>query len=762
MTLTKGTRLGPYEVGAVIGSGGMGVVYRARDTRLDREVALKVLQHRRQRDPDAVTRFERESRAVAALSHPNIVAIHDVGTHEGLPYAVSELLEGQPLRDRLRDGPLPWREAAQVGVAVADGLSAAHGRGIVHRDLKPENLFVTAEGRVKILDFGLAWWGGEVGPVTSPASSPTQLGGDGAGVMGTIGYMSPEQARGLPVGPESDIFSLGCVLYELVTGRRPFERATAPDTLAALLNDTPEQVAASGRHVPLELSRLIAHCLEKAPQRRFRSARDLEFALRGVLTDSDVVRGMERRPGGRGRARSVAVLPFANLSGDRELDYLGDGLAESLINTLAQVPRLRVVPRATVFRYKGRDISPRAAGVELNADLLLTGRVLQRGDRLDVQADLIDTSTESQLWGQRYGRALDDAFAVQEEIAREIAGAMRLKFAPASRGPRKAPAPARQAPDPGAYRAYLRGRHLWSTWTAEGFRLAAEWFQQAIDGDPAYAAAWAGLADVYGAAAFYGYMPAGEVLPRARAAAKRALELDPDLAEAHATLAVDLLFFDWDLPGAGRAATRAVRLDPSYATGHAYHALVLACHGRHAEALDAAQRAETLDPLSLLAASTVAWVQMFAGDAAAALGQVHHILDLDPKFPEARGLAVWIYESTGHYEPAAREARAWLPLFGLPPEAADRLAEAFAARGERGYWEERLALIEQTRTSGGQSAFYTAAVLMSLGRPDEALGRLEDATAAHEGSLVFLRVHPAFKTLHGTPRFEALAARVGV
>jgi len=762
MTLTEGTRLGPYEVGAVIGSGGMGVVYRARDTRLDRDVALKVLQHRRQRDPDAVTRFERESRAVAALSHPNIVAIHDVGTHEGLPYAVSELLEGQPLRDRLRDGPLPWREAAQVGVAVADGLSAAHGRGIVHRDLKPENLFVTAEGRVKILDFGLAWWGGEVGPVTSPASSPTQLAGDGAGVVGTIGYMSPEQARGLPVGPESDIFSLGCVLYELVTGRRPFERATASDTLAALLTDTPERVAASGRHVPFELSRLIAHCLEKAPERRFRSARDLEFALRGVLADSDVVRGMQRRPGGRGRARSIAVLPFANLSGDRELDYLGDGLAESLINTLAQVPRLRVVPRATVFRYKGRDISSRAAGVELNADLLLTGRVLQRGDRLDVQAELVDTSTESQLWGQRYGRALDDAFAVQEEIAREIAGAMRLKFAPASRGLRKVPAPARQAPDPEAYRAYLRGRHLWSKWTAEGFRRAAEWFQQAIDRDPAYAAAWAGLADVYGAAAFYGYMPAGEVLPRARAAAKRALELDPDLAEAHATLAVDLLFFDWDLPGAERAATRAVRLDPAYATGHAYHALVLACRGRLAEALDAAQRAETLDPLSLLAASTVAWVQMFAGDAAAALGQVHHILDLDPKFPEARGLAVWIYESTGHYEPAAREARAWLPVFGLPAEAADRLAEAFAARGERGYWEERLALIDQIGTCGGQSAFYTAAVLMSLGRSDEALGQLEDATAGHEGSLVFLRVHPAFTTLHGTPRFEALAARVGV
>ena len=414
MWLAPGTQLGPYQVLAPLGAGGMGEVYRGRDSRLGRDVAIKVLPEHLARDPQALSRFEREARAVAALSHPNIVAIHDVGRDGDVSYCVTELLEGETLRAALTRGPLPWRKAAETGMAVAEGLASAHSKGVTHRDLKPENLFLTSDGRVKILDFGLARYKPQEAASASVAQTETSEGT----VMGTAGYMSPEQVRGLAAGPSSDIFSLGCVLYEMVSGGRAFAGDTAVETMSLILRDQPAELARSGKHLPVEFDRLISHCLEKHPEQRFQSARDLAFDLKSMLSGSGSQTPASQTAGKA--IDSIAVLPFANSSGDPDTEYLCDGITESIINSLSQIGRqLRVVPRSTVFRHKGKDFDPQALGRELQARAVLTGRVRQRGETLVVAAELVDVLEGSQLWGERYNRKVSDIFALEEEISRK-------------------------------------------------------------------------------------------------------------------------------------------------------------------------------------------------------------------------------------------------------------------------------------------------------------------------------------------------------
>jgi len=553
-----GRELGRYQMLSLLGAGGMGEVYRAKDTRLGREVAVKILPPHLADDPEALSRFEREARAVAALSHPNILAIHDFGTEHGVSYAVMELLEGETLGARLKRSALEWREAVEIGIAVTEGLQAAHAKGIIHRDLKPENIFLTTEGRVKILDFGIARVKRQVSveaPSWSTVAETTQPGT----VRGTVVYMSPEQVRGEVVEAPSDLFSFGSVCYEMLTGEQLFARESTAETMAAILRDDPPALAGSGRAIPEELERLIRDCLEKGQAERYQTARELLTDLKQLkqrlelqADSASVMSGRTARPSRRPRSgkaiNSLAVLPLANASADAQAEYLSDGITESLINSLSHLPQLRVMARSTVFRYKGQAVDPQEVGRQLQVQAVLLGRVLPLGDQLVIKTELVDVADGSQLWGEQYHRRLSDIFAVQEEIAQEISEKLRLKL----RGEEQRRLTKRYTENTEAYRHYLKGRYHWNKRTEEGMRKGIEYFRQALEEDPTYALAYAGLADCYQSLSNYNFLSPKEAMPRARAAIMKALEIDETLAEAHTSLAYLRTMYDWDWLGARR------------------------------------------------------------------------------------------------------------------------------------------------------------------------------------------------------------------
>nr|MDQ5872187.1 protein kinase [Acidobacteriota bacterium] len=608
MTLSAGTRLGPYEILAPLGAGGMGEVYRARDAKLDRDVAIKVLPQSVAADPDTLARFEREAKAVAALSHPNILSIFDFGAQEGISYAVMELLEGETLRGKLDAGPITQKQAVDYALQVAKGLAAAHEKGIVHRDLKPENLFVSRDGHVKILDFGLAKRVEAVAP-GKETSAPTNSGHTEPGtVMGTAGYMSPEQVKGFAVDHRSDIFSFGTILYELLSGKKAFKRETSAETMAAILRDEPPELSESGRNISPALDRIVQHCLEKDRDHRFQSARDIAFALSETSGPAAAsgAQAARKRPR-RGRLAiglgvvalaaaalwlrpgktidSLAVLPFVNAGGDPNAEYLSDGITESLINSVSQIPGIRVVSRASAFHYKGKDVGARAVGRELGVRAVLTGRIVQRGDALSIRAELVDARDDTHLWGEEYNRRLSDILAVQEEIARDISGKLRQRLT----GEEKKRLTKLYTENAEAYGLYLKGRYHWNKRTGEDIQKGIGYFQQAIEKDPTYALAYAGLADSYAILYQYAGLPSSETFPKAKAAASKALEIDDSLAQAHATLASVHQHSDWDFSAAEKEYRRAIELDPKYPTAHHWYSLFLSELGRHEPAIAEAE-----------------------------------------------------------------------------------------------------------------------------------------------------------------------------
>jgi serine/threonine protein kinase len=749
MPLSPGQRFAQYEIMSRLGSGGMGEVYRARDLRLDREVAVKVMAEHIAADPEMRRRFETEAKAVAALSHPSILAIHELIIIDGVPVAVMELLEGETLRHRLTHGAMDWREAVRIGAAIADGLSAAHAKGVVHRDLKPENVFLTSGGLVKILDFGLALQRLDDASATATVARTAQ-----GIVLGTFGYMSPEQVMGERVDGRSDVFATGCILFEMITGRRLFGGATPQEIIASLMHDSARAIEPFGPTAPPELHTIVSRAVERDRDRRFGTAQDLAMALHSLLTGSAAA-----APGRRARARgkSLAVLPFVNAGADPHLEHIADGIAESIINSLSQLAGVRVVPRSLVFRYKGLQTDPATVGLALNARTILTGRVLQQGDVLNIQAELVDTQTESQLWGEQFRQSTQDLLTVQQEIAWHISEALRLKLT----GAQKKKLRKRATVNPDAYQEYLRGRYHWNNFSSDSLRRAREHFERAVELDPTYALAYAGLGDAYGAMAYYGHVAPAEGFPRASAAARRALELDPDVADAHVTLAIERLFWGWDRPAAEREIQTAIKLNPKLALAHSVFGLIAAIGGRHEEALQHVLHARELDPLSLFINVGVAWIHHFAGRADEAIREALAAREIVPGFEEAGNVLISSYEELGRYEEAAAiiaQQRCW----GLMLDG-QALAEAFRNGGAQEYWRQRLELIDRVAADAPPSVFFAKAVVqLHLGQVDEALHHLDRMVEEHVGGCVFLGVDPCISALAGHPRYESVLRRIGV
>ena len=779
MPLAAGTKLGPYEILAPIGAGGMGEIYRAKDARLEREVAIKVLPEHLAKDTGALTRFEREAKAVAALSHPNILALFDVGSEQGISFAVTELLEGETLRSRLAMR-LPWSEAVQIGVAIADGLAAAHSKGIIHRDLKPENIFLTSDGRVKILDFGLARM--KSAPASSDETAPLSETREGT-VMGTVGYMAPEQVRGERVDAPGDIFSLGCILYEMSSGQRAFSRETAAQTMAAILETQPPDLPGSGRQIPAELTRVVIHCLEKHPRQRFQSAQDLAFALRAISgsgSSSSTREGRRRVPrlawvaGGLavllaaaavywnyGTTRpiaSLAVLPFANVGANPDTEYLSDGITENLINSLSQLPNLRVVPRSLAFANKGKEVDPRKVGRDLNVGAVLMGRVVQRGDSLNIQAELVDVENVSQLWGQQYNRKLSDIIVIQEEISKAVA--QRLGLRPSGEDEKRLTR--RYTQNPEAHQLYLRGRYLWNRRTAQTLRRAAEYFQQAIEKDPGYALAWAGLADAYNVYSFYRMSSPKDSATKAREAARKALELDDTLAEAHASIAYGLRQ-EWDWVGAEREFQRAIALNPDYPTAHMWYGTTLSALGRQEESMRELRRAQETDPLSLIINAEIGRQFYFARQYDQAIEHFRKTIDeMDPNFGVAHYYLGLALEERGRYQEAIEEFQKWFDLSAGDPAAIAALAHAYGASGNKSEAQKRIAQLHALSKSRYVAPVDLAVAYIGLGDKDRSMEWLEKAYEDRSAWLIWIKVDPRFDVLHADPRFRDLLRRMGL
>jgi eukaryotic-like serine/threonine-protein kinase len=760
--LVPGSRVGPYEVVSLLGEGGMGQVYRGRDPRLGREIAIKVLAKESWHDADAIARLEREARAIAALSHPNIVAVHDVGREDGTFYLVTELLEGATLRDQIRVAPMSWRRAVEVGAEVAEGLAAAHAKAIVHRDLKPENIFLTSDGRVKVLDFGLAQ--------TDPAlldrdetNIPTTkwFQTHPGTVIGTLGYMSPEQLRGEAVDPSADIFSLGCILYEMVTAKKPFHRESGAATIAAILKDEITTEDLRSADVPAEFQHIIEGCVRKSPTTRFQSARDLALTLRAIGSSAagineTLIRDITRpRPKKAKSIDSIAVLPLHNESRDPNTEYLADGITEGLINRFSQLPKLKVMARSTVFRYKNRDVDAQSVARELRVRAVLTGRVHHIGDRIVISVELVDALDGSLMWGETYNRELADLIKLQEEMSQEIADKLSLKLT----GAEKKKLRKRATHNSEAYQLYLKGRHHWNRRTGESLRKGIQLFRDAIEADPTFASAHAGLADSFITLATNIPLPPRDAMPKAKAAAMQAIQIDDGLAEAWASLGNVRWWFEWDWDGAEEAYQRAIELNPNYATAHDGYAMLLAARGRFGESIEQNTKAADLDPLSLIIAVHAGWPFYFARDYESAIRRFRKALDLDEHFIPAHG---WLGMALGQqrrYSEAIDAFGRALEVEKIPILMA-MTAHTHAIAGNRPTAERLLTELLFEAESRYISPYDIAIVHAGLGNTAEALAQLRKAVEDRSAWLVFTGVDPRLDVLRGEPAFTEIVASV--
>src|ERR1044071_4958506 len=735
----------------------MGAVYRGRDPRLGRDVAIKVLLPDSARDADALARFEREARAIASLSHPNVLSIFDYGDQDGTFFVVTELLEGETLRARLANDIIEWRNAVDIGAEIAEGLAAAHARAVVHRDLKPENVFLTREGRVKILDFGLAQTDPFLAGEDDQGNLPTRKFNTEPGtIVGTLAYMAPEQLKGESVDGTADIFALGCILYEMVTSKKPFQRGSGAATIPAILKEdvSRDELAEA---VPPEFQRVIEGCVEKNPLQRFQSARDLALTLRAISSSSATrIDLLPRQRTRKSKAiDSIAVLPFQNGGADADTDYLSDGVTEGVINKLSQLPKLKGMARSTVFRYKGREADPRAVGRDLRVRAVLSGRVKHVGDRIVINVELVDSLDGAHLWGEQYNRQIADLVTLQEEMSQEIAEALRIRLTGAEKKRLRKTSTASTE----AYQLYLKGRYQWNKRTEESLKKGIAHFQEAIESDPSFAGAYAGLADSFMTLATNIPLAPREAMPKAKAAAEQALTIDGSLAEAWASLAAVKWWYEWDWEGAEAAYVSAIKLNPNYATAHDGYGMLLCARGRFDAPLEPMKKATDLDPLSRIIVVHSGWPFYFARDYESAIARFEKALELDEKFIPAQAWRGMALGQQGRYEEALQSFQLALETDRVPILLA-MLGHTRAIAGQRREAELILTMLAEQAKTRYISPYDIAVIYAGLGERAAALAKLREAYEDRSAWLVFIDVDPRLDSLREEPEFTDLVTRL--
>src|SRR5215813_9673984 len=836
--LPERSTISHYRILSHIGAGGMGEVYLAEDVNLGRRVALKILPAQFNSDEDRLRRFEQEARAASALNHPNIITIHEVGTYLGTRFIATEFIEGDTVRQKLKQSGIGIREALNIAIQVARALAAAHRAGIIHRDIKPENVMIRPDGIVKVLDFGVVKLTERFAEHQSGAQTADSDNGDVATfgmitteaniVMGSPNYMSPEQARGLAVDGRTDIFSFGALIYEMLTGKMPFKGATVSDVIVAILERQPPKISECVPEAPPKIEAIVERSMAKNLDARYQSVDELitdlkqarrrlereagiDDSLRPVHTaDAAKTNQQQRDTAGepapeddhvptitavssaefivgeikrhkRGllivlastalvfalfvyftifakahRIDSIAVLPFINVSSDANMEYLSEGLTESLINNLSQSHNLKVMSRNAMFRYSGQEADPKKIGRELGVHGVLTGRIVQRGDTISINVELIDARDDTQFWGEQYNRRMSDLSLLQEEIARQVSDKLQLRLS----GDDKSRLKKLHTDDAEAYQSYLKGRFYSNKRTEEGLKKALPFFNQAIEMDPSYALAYAGLADCYALLYEYSATPSKDLYPKAKAAAMRALELDESLAEAHTSLAA-AYEYEWNWNEAAKQYERAIELNPNYETAHHWYSAYLVSRKQFDEAIRQAQRALDLDPLSLIINTALGRALNSARRYDEAVEQLRTTVDMDPNFAEAHFHLGLAYEGKGAYDDAIRELTKAAELFG------DRSLTAWVGRvyALSGRTAQAMKVLEDMLELSKQqpvSPYSIASLYATLGEKDRAFEWLEKVYQERNYYVVFLNVDPTLDSLRDDPRFTDLLKRIGL
>ena len=818
MAVIPGTRLGTYEIVSALGAGGMGEVYRATDTKLKRQVALKMLPPSLAADPDRLARFQREAESLASVNHPHIAAIYGLEDADGVRVLVMELVEGEDLAKRIARGPVSLDDVLLIGTQIAEALEVAHAQGIIHRDIKPGNVMVRQDGSVKLLDFGVA----KLTPSDAARvgmEAPTRLATEPGTVVGTATYMSPEQARGLSVDARTDIFSLGVVLYEMATGRLPFDGLNTLEVVASILSDKePQPLARYSRDAPAELGRIVSKALRKNRDERYQTIQDMRLDLKSLRQELEFERKLDRsmpqrssHPSaggaqtesqvdaqsparstvdGRGPTSanprntaivigallliatgfgsylyftrapdraitSVAVLPFINASGNSDAEYLSEGLTDSLISSLSQLPGLSVKSRSSVFPFKGKDLPPKEVGQRLHVGAMLNGRVVQRGTDVALYIELVEVETETVLWSEDYHRSMTDLLSLPVEIAHDVSGKLRLTLS----GADEQKLAKNYTKNAKAYQAYLKGRFYSNKSTELGLRKGIEYFHEAIDMDPDYALAWAGLAYAYWGDSDVHVAP-DDVMPKAKEAAMKAIAIDGTLAEAHAALAIALTAYDWDWPDADREFKRAIALNPDYPTAHAHYGWYLSLMARTDDAISESNRAIELDPLSTEYNHQLGLALYRARRTDQAVVQFRKTLDLNPSDWITQTNLGWALVGEGKYSEAITQLQSARQLDDNHYVLA-ALGQAYALSGNR---SDALKAIDQMKEWSKQryvSPHSIALVYAGLGETDLAFEWLEKALHVRSEHMGWIKVDPRMDRLRSDPRFAALMRRVG-